>query len=213
MAAEIKALYPSQKVILVHSRERLLSAEPLPDDFKERVASVLQEEGVEVVLGKRVMETVSVESEKSSQTWQITLADKTRLQAGHVINAISKSIPTTSYLPKEVLDTDGYVLIQPSYVKFLQLYLLHSTCSTLTVQQVAAPWENPPWRASLCGWRHCDLGTHQTMRRSHSHGLLRGTQRASADAVGVPAIGTPISEATGSAGSYWACSGTQRCVV
>ncbi|KAL5359949.1 hypothetical protein BJX96DRAFT_174834 [Aspergillus floccosus] len=114
IAAEVKVLYPSQKVTLVHSRDRLLSAEPLPEDFKERVASVLQEEGVEVVLGKRVMETVLVESEESRQTWQITLADKTRMQAGHVINAISKSIPTTSYLPQNVLDTDGYVLIQPS---------------------------------------------------------------------------------------------------
>ncbi|KAK1139922.1 hypothetical protein N8T08_011083 [Aspergillus melleus] len=114
MAAELKVLDPKQKVTLIHSRERLLSAEPLPDDFKERVASVLRETGVEVVLGRRVIETTAVETEGEKRTWQLTLSNGMQLKTGHVMNAVSKCIPTSSYLPKETLTQDGYVDIQPT---------------------------------------------------------------------------------------------------
>lgn len=121
MAAELKVLDPKQKVTLVHSRERLLSAEPLPDDFKERVASVLRETGVEVIVGRRVIETTAVDTEGAKRTWQLTLSDGTQLKTGHVMNAVSKCIPTSSYLPKDALTQDGYVDIQPTYVIYLPL--------------------------------------------------------------------------------------------
>ncbi|KAE8356001.1 hypothetical protein BDV28DRAFT_162097 [Aspergillus coremiiformis] len=114
MAAELKELNAQQQVTLIHSRHRLLSAEPLPDDFKERVLSVLKETGVEVILGQRVIDTTAVETEQGKRTWNLTLADGTKLKAGHIINAISRSSPTSLYLPKEGLDEEGYVKIRPN---------------------------------------------------------------------------------------------------
>lgn len=116
MAAELKELDPKQKVTLIHSRDRLLSAEPLPDDFKERVCSVLQEAGVDTVLGQRVIDHKAVESSGNKRAWHLTLADGTEIRAGHVMSAVSKCLPTSSYLPEETLDDEGYVKIHPTYV-------------------------------------------------------------------------------------------------
>lgn len=117
MAAELKLVYPTLKVTLVHSRDKLLSSEPLPDDFKDRALAVLRESGVETVLGSRVLETTPVNAEDgSSSHFKLTLSDGSSMIAGQVINAISKSVPTSSYLPKAVLDDEGYVKVQPSYV-------------------------------------------------------------------------------------------------
>ena len=61
MAAELKVVEPSQKVTLIHLRDKLLSSEPLPDEFKDRTLSVLREAGVEVMLNDRVIEIEPVE--------------------------------------------------------------------------------------------------------------------------------------------------------
>lgn len=116
MAAEIKELDPRQKVTLVHSRDRLLSAEPLPDDFKSRVCEVLREAGVEVILGQRVIDHKAVEASDERRTWHLTLADGTQLNAGHIMSAISKCVPTSTYLPQSALDQEGYIKIHPTYV-------------------------------------------------------------------------------------------------
>lgn len=116
MAAELKLVYPTLKVTLVHSREKLLSSEPLPDDFKDRALAVLREAGVETVLGRRVLETTPVNAEDGTSHFKLSLSDGSSMITGQVINAISKSVPTSSYLPKAVLDDEGYVKVQPSYV-------------------------------------------------------------------------------------------------
>lgn len=115
MAAEIKLLYPQLQVTLIHSRERLLSAEPLPDDFKDRVGAVIRESGVELVLGQRVVNSTAVD-EKAGRVWSLTLADGRAIKAGHVLSAVSRCTPTSSYLPPQALDDEGHVRIQPSYV-------------------------------------------------------------------------------------------------
>jgi thioredoxin reductase len=110
MAAEIKLVMPEQKVTLIHSRDKLCSAEPLPDDFKDRCLIALHEAGVETVMGQRVVEsTTGRMGDKVVST--LKLADGTTLQAGQVIYAVSKSVPSTSYLPASVLDEEGYVKI------------------------------------------------------------------------------------------------------
>lgn len=114
MAAELKILYPKQKITLIHSRDRLLSSEPLPDDFAERVNSILQEVGVETILGQRVIDTTAVDAEEGRRVWRLTLSDGRQLTAGHVLSAISRCIPTSTYLPSDALDEDGYVKIHPS---------------------------------------------------------------------------------------------------
>lgn len=114
MAAELKELDPQQKVTLIHSRDRLLSAEPLPDDFKERVCSVLQEAGVQIILCQRVVDHKAVETALGKHTWHLTLANGTEIKAGHVMSAVSRCLPTSSYLPEETLDLEGYVKIHPT---------------------------------------------------------------------------------------------------
>jgi len=115
MASEIKVVEPWQKVTLVHSRDKLLSAEPLPDDFKERSLEVLQEAGVNVVLGQRVIGTTAVQTDGGTKSWRLTLSGGQQIAAGHVITAVSKSTPTSSYLPSAALDKDDYVKIDASY--------------------------------------------------------------------------------------------------
>ncbi|KAG9669306.1 FAD/NAD(P)-binding domain-containing protein, partial [Aureobasidium melanogenum] len=114
MASEIKVVEPWQQVTLVHSRDNLLSTEPLPDDFKIRSLEVLQEAGVNVFLGQRVIDTTAVQAEDGSKAWRLTLSGGQQIAAGHVITAISRSTPTSTYLPSTALDKDGYVKIDAS---------------------------------------------------------------------------------------------------
>jgi NADH dehydrogenase FAD-containing subunit len=114
MAAEIKLVHPDQTVTLIHSRDKLLSSEPLPDFFKEKSLAELKETGVEVVLSKRVNEINPVEGSHGRTECSLTLSDGTTMQAGHVISAISKSISSASFLPKDALNTEGLVKITPT---------------------------------------------------------------------------------------------------
>ncbi len=43
----------------------------------------------------------------------IVFTNGDKLTANHVVMAISKSVPTTTYLPAEALDKESYVKIQP----------------------------------------------------------------------------------------------------
>jgi pyruvate/2-oxoglutarate dehydrogenase complex dihydrolipoamide dehydrogenase (E3) component len=114
MAAELKMLEPQQKVTLIHSRDRLLSSEPLPDDFAERACSILREGGVEVILGQRVMDTTAVDADGDQRMWRLTLGDGRQITTGHVLSAISRCIPTSTYLPPQTLNEEGYVKVHPS---------------------------------------------------------------------------------------------------
>ena len=114
MAAELKMLEPQQRVTLIHSRDRLLSSEPLPGDFAERVHSTLQDGGVEVILGQRVVDTTAVDGEDDQRMWRLTLGDGRQITTGHVLSAISRCIPTSTYLPPQALDEQGYVKVHSS---------------------------------------------------------------------------------------------------
>lgn len=104
-AAEIKTNHP-QRVSLIHSRNALLSNEPLPDEFKERTLKVLQEEGVDVILGERP--TVHVDND----IFKIDFGEgKETGAAAFVINATTSSAPSTQFLSSDLLDKDGYVKV------------------------------------------------------------------------------------------------------
>lgn len=106
MAAEIKHHHPTKNVILVHSRDALLSNEPLPQEFKDRALSVLEEEGVTVILGQRAAVVA-----QDDATSTVTLTDGRTINSGKVINAISKWTPVSESLPASALSVDGYVKI------------------------------------------------------------------------------------------------------
>ncbi len=54
MAAELKLAQPHVKVTLVHSRDKLMSAEGLPDSCKDKALELLLEGGVNVLLEHRM---------------------------------------------------------------------------------------------------------------------------------------------------------------
>lgn len=114
MAAELKLVEPQQEVTLIHSREKLLSSEPLPDDFKDRALLLLREAGVEALMNYRVTKVIPAETSDGSPLSRLKLRDGSELITSHVIWAISNSIPSTSYLPVLALDPEGYVKIGPT---------------------------------------------------------------------------------------------------
>ena len=113
MAAEAKLCHPHTKVTLVHSRGKLLSSEPLPDETKDVALQALREAGVEVLLSERVTATTASIGPDGRPMQTLTLQDGKHLIASQVISAISRSVPTTSYLPKSALDSEGLVKIDP----------------------------------------------------------------------------------------------------
>lgn len=117
MAAELKVVQPSSKVTLIQSRDTLLSAEPLPDDFKQASLNALRESGVEVILGRgRVVERTTTTGDDGSSIQKLTLKDGSHVLTNHVINAVSQQIPCTSYFPPSTLDEEGFVKINNKYV-------------------------------------------------------------------------------------------------
>lgn len=111
IAAELKMLYPHLKVTLIHSRQRILSSEDLSDEFKDVALNLVHEAGVETILGARVKDTIK-KLDPDSTSYEAVLSDGRRVQAGFVINAISKFHPTATYLPSTAVDEEGYVKIE-----------------------------------------------------------------------------------------------------
>lgn len=114
MAAELKLVKPDAKVTLVHSRPKLLSSEDLKDDCKDKALELLLEAGVEVLMEHRLASTKKLETTDGSSHIEVEFTNGTKISASEVIMAISKSEPTTSYLPASALNEEGYVKIQPN---------------------------------------------------------------------------------------------------
>jgi NADH dehydrogenase FAD-containing subunit len=108
-AAEIKSYYPQIGVTLVHSRAEVLSSEPLPADVKDRARILLEEEGVELVLGNRA----SIEEQSNGQ-FKVTLANSDIITADFVIDSTKKGTPTTDVLPNECLNDDKEIMVHQS---------------------------------------------------------------------------------------------------
>jgi apoptosis-inducing factor 2 len=105
----VKHNHPSQRVTLIHSRNELLSNEPLPSDFKERALIILGEEGVDVTLNQRAIVETTENAEETVST--ITLSNGEKITANHIIWATSKNVPNTNCIPQEILDDNGFVKV------------------------------------------------------------------------------------------------------
>ncbi|CAN9169052.1 unnamed protein product [Alternaria alternata] len=108
-AAEIKQYYPQIDVTLVHSRNEVLSSEPLPSDVKERAKILLEEEGVKLALGNRATIT-----ELPNGQFTVTLANNETITADFVIDSTKKGTPTTDVLPTECLNEDKEIMVHQS---------------------------------------------------------------------------------------------------
>lgn len=117
MAAELKLVAGDEtRVVLVHSREQLLSAEPLPEELKEKTAELVREAGVELVLGKRLASVESGEGDEhdSNKKKRVRFEDGSEMVADEVIMAVSHSVPNTDFLPREAVNEHGLVVVRPN---------------------------------------------------------------------------------------------------
>ncbi|KAH7160617.1 hypothetical protein EDB81DRAFT_878967 [Dactylonectria macrodidyma] len=112
MAAELKMVQPHLKVTLVHSRDKLLSNENLPDETRDAALMVLKEGGVEALMSHRLASTKEVKDTDGSVKYEIEFTNGHKISASEVVMAISKSTRTTNYLPDAVVDEEGYVKIK-----------------------------------------------------------------------------------------------------
>ncbi|KAM0246420.1 hypothetical protein ACHAP5_004734 [Fusarium lateritium] len=114
MAAELKMVRPHLDVTLVHSRDKLLSSEGLPDETKDVALELLREAGVKPLMSHRVAATNKVETTDGSDKYEIEFTNGHKMFASQVVMAISRSVPTSTYLPSSALDKDGFVKIRPN---------------------------------------------------------------------------------------------------
>ncbi|KAL1838800.1 hypothetical protein VTJ49DRAFT_2193 [Mycothermus thermophilus] len=113
MAAELKMVHPHLNVILAHSRDTLLSSEPLPDELKERALELLREAGVDVLMSHRVDRAEDVKDDTGNPCLRVHFTNGHSMLVDHVSMAISRPVPSTTFLPQSVLDEEGYVKITP----------------------------------------------------------------------------------------------------
>lgn len=115
MAAELKLVMPHVKVVLAHSRDKLLSSEGLSDECKDVSLELLKDANVEVLLNHRLESHNIVESEDGATKYRATFTNGTSMDASVVIVGVSQSVPATDFLPAEALAVSGRVKVQPKY--------------------------------------------------------------------------------------------------
>lgn len=114
MAAELKYIKPTVQVTLAHSRDKLLSAEPLPDMVKDCALELAEQGGVEVLLNHRLASRTLVKGADGSDLYEVEFTNGHKMTVSEVIMAISNSVPSTSYLPPQALNGEGYVNVRPT---------------------------------------------------------------------------------------------------
>lgn len=114
MAAELKYLNPQIKVTLVHSRDKLLSAEPLPDELKDKSLELVLDAGVETLMSHRLDKTEETLDADGNKCHKITFTNGHTMLADQVVMAVSHGVPATSFIPSDALNDEGYVRIQPT---------------------------------------------------------------------------------------------------
>ena len=114
MAAELKLVQPHINVTLAHSHSKLLSSEPLPEEVKDCALDLAKDAGLNILLNHRLEKTVKKSGEDGSKFLELTYANGNTMVASEVIMAVSRSVPSTDFLPNAALDSDGYVKILPT---------------------------------------------------------------------------------------------------
>lgn len=108
-------MQPQLNVTLVHSRDKLLSSEPLPVEVGERSLELLKEANVSVLMSHRLDRTEEIKDNTGKDCLKLHFTNGHIMLADQVSLAVSRSIPSTTYLPTNVLDEEGYVKIQSRY--------------------------------------------------------------------------------------------------
>lgn len=113
MAAELKLMHPNVSVTLAHSRDKLLSAEALSDECKDKALELLREAGVSVLMSHRLAKSERAETTDGSTKYELEFSNGHKMVASDVIMAISRPASTTTYLPTSAHDEEQLVKINP----------------------------------------------------------------------------------------------------
>lgn len=108
MSAETKLHFPNSTVILVQSRDVLLAAEPLPAEYKAKALDLVQEAGVEVKLGNRVLSEKPI-TELGRQRIELTLSGGETIRCDKVIYTATQKGANTEFLSRDLVDEKGCV--------------------------------------------------------------------------------------------------------
>ncbi|RGP77722.1 hypothetical protein FLONG3_4181 [Fusarium longipes] len=114
IAAKLKMFMPELAVTLVHSRDKLLSSEPIPDEVKEKTLELLLEAQVTVLMNHRLRQITDGETSDGRPEVRLEFSNGTQMVASKAIRAISQGVPSTGYLPTSALDSNGYVKVLPN---------------------------------------------------------------------------------------------------
>jgi NADH dehydrogenase FAD-containing subunit len=108
-AGEIRNYYPHISVTLIHSRSEVLSSEPLPSEVKAKAKMLLEDEGVDLILGQRA--TIN---ELPNGKFEVTLANGQTITADLALDTTKKGSATTSFLPAEALNEEQEIKVTPN---------------------------------------------------------------------------------------------------
>ncbi|KAF7645564.1 hypothetical protein LDENG_00201860 [Lucifuga dentata] len=96
MAAEIKTEYPDKKVVLIHARIGLADAELLPS-VRQQAKQVLQEKGVELVLGQKVSNLSELQLNVTRRNTLVTMDTGSSLTTDLIICCTGLRINSAAY--------------------------------------------------------------------------------------------------------------------
>jgi hypothetical protein len=116
MAAEVKIAFPQTRVVLIHSRQSLLSSEPLLEAFKDKAMQLSRDLGVELKLSCRVLETHKSISTDGKALIGLKLSDGETTTVDEVINTITRRQTTSHDVRCSFFAGTGDVQVLPRYV-------------------------------------------------------------------------------------------------
>ncbi|KAM9365630.1 ferroptosis suppressor protein 1 [Pholidichthys leucotaenia] len=96
LSAEIKTQYPAKKVVLIHSRVELADRDMLPSVRRE-AKQVLQEKGVELLLGQKVNDLSQLELNVTKKNMTVTTDRGETLTIDLIISCVGLKVNSAAY--------------------------------------------------------------------------------------------------------------------
>ena len=115
MATTLKNKLPDLDVTILHSRKLLLGSEPLPDEFKRKVHELVARQGVNLVLGQRVISPVTATDDQGGVAeHQLTLANGETLTYDMVLDTRGFVRTTEQDDATDILGKNGNLAVHPT---------------------------------------------------------------------------------------------------
>ncbi|KAF2420210.1 FAD/NAD(P)-binding domain-containing protein [Tothia fuscella] len=111
LAAKVKMEYPNNEVILVHSRETLINAEPLPQEYKAKALELLLITGTHVKLSQRVLKEEQIQTVDGARI-QVTLSGGETIICDKVIYSAVQKGANTEFLAQGGRDEIGCIQVR-----------------------------------------------------------------------------------------------------